>query len=75
MEEKRKMDVDTPLTARAESKAAILFVIGGSDMGLSDINRIVDETVKCYPAEAEILFNAENSTEIPDGHYTLSILE
>ena len=71
----RKLNMETPLTAGTESKAVILFIIGGSDMGLSDVNRIVEETVKCYPAETEIIFNAENSTETPDGHYTLCVLE
>ena len=71
----RRLNADNPMITTAESTAAILFIIGGVDMGLSDVNRIVKETVRCYPASAEILFNAENSEGIPAGHYMLCILE
>lgn len=70
----RRNTVTSPV-AWSESKAAILFVTGGPDMGLSDENRIVEETVKCYPAETEILFTAENSGSMPEGYCTLCVLE
>ena len=71
----RKLNAADSPVAWSESKAAILFVTGGPDMGLSDVNRIVEETVKCYPAETEILFTAENSGSMPEGYYTLCVLE
>lgn len=71
----RRLGAEVTPVAQGGSKAAILFIMGGSDMGLSDVDRIIGETVKCYPAETEILFTAENSGKIPAGFYTICVLE
>lgn len=71
----RRLNADNPTITRAESEAVLLFIIGGPDIGLFDVNCIVEETIKCYSASAEVLFNAENSMKVPEGYYTLCVLE
>ena len=70
-----KLDLeDTPVPI-SETKGVILFITGCVGMGLSDVNRIIDGIVSNYPFETEIIFTAENSEIIPEGYYTLCMLE
>ena len=71
----RKLDSENSVIAESESKAAVLLIIGCKEMGLSDVNRIIEGVVSHYPAESEIIFTAENSEIISAGYYTLYVLE
>ena len=71
----QRPDMEKTQLPGSESKAAILFVIGSVEMGLCEVNRIIEEVVQCYPEDTGIIFSAENSDTIPDGSYTLCVLE
>ena len=64
-----------PLPIKSESKAVILLIIGSVDMGLSDVNALIDEVVALNSEETEIIFTAENSEKIVEGRYMLCILD
>lgn len=71
----QNLDEAISIKERPDAKATILFVIGCEEMGLYNVENIVYQVAKCYPSDAIIIFTAINSETIPEGCFTLCVME